>query len=160
MNNFVYKKLGENASDLLKIVKYSVVADEKEEIDYLKIGISLKEVATDTTDMPYNSLITLVDKDNNPINFEFSKTLKIERIYEIKVPKEDITFLKRVKIPVKSFRLDYHFPEANVKLVASCFGTLAFSSEGSIKIIHEQDHVSVESYSWLLPGNGVFVVAV
>ncbi|HNN71458.1 MAG TPA: hypothetical protein PKG89_09465, partial [Ferruginibacter sp.] len=64
------------------------------------------------------------------------------------------------KIPVKSFRLDYHFPVQGVKLFASCFGTMAFSEAGNMKIIHEEDHISVESYSWLLPGNGVFVVAV
>jgi hypothetical protein len=160
MTNFLYKRPEENVNDLFKISKYSVFADEKDEVDFVKAGMQLKVAISDATDMPYNTIISITDKDNNPINLEFSKWLKIEKIYEIKVPKEDRTFLKRVKIPVKSFRLDYHFPDSHVKLVASCFGTLAFSTEGSMKIIHEIDHISIESYSWLLPGNGVFVVAI
>ncbi len=157
--NYIYKKANEDVNDVFKMIKYAVSIDDGPEVDYVKNGIKNKEAISDATDMPYNSLVTLVDKDNNPINFEFSRSIKIEKIFEVRVPKDDITFLKRVNIPVKSFRLDYSFPNSDVKLVASCFGTLAFSNEGNMKIIHESDHISIESYSWLLPGNGVFVVA-
>jgi len=160
VRNFFYKKENENVGDMFKILKYVVTADDKKEIDYMKEGIKIIESPSDTTDMPYNVQTSIVNKDNNPLEFEFIKWLKIEKIWEVRVPKADITFLKRVKIPVKSFRLDYHFPDSGVKLVAACFGTLALSDEGNIKIIHEDDHVSIESYTWLLPGNGAYVVTI
>ncbi len=156
---FVYKNESEPVDDILKVLKYTVASDDKEEIDYIKQGMKIKETPSDVTDMTYNSQLTIVRKDNLPLEFEFSKNLKIEKIYEVRVPKTDNTFLKRLTIPVKSFRFDYHFPDSNVKLIGACFGTLSFSNEGNIKIIHESDHISIESYSWLLPGNGVFIVA-
>ncbi len=156
---FVFKQEGDTTDHLLKILKYSVIVDDKEEVDYLQKGIIVKEVPTETTDMAYNTKLTVSTKDNNTLEFEFSKTLKIEKVYEMRVPKSDNTYLKRVTIPVKSFRLDYHFPENNVKLVGACFGTLSLSNDGNIKIINEVDHISIEAYCWLLPGNGVFIVS-
>ncbi len=160
VKNYVYKEDGENVNDIYKLIKYSVSIDEKAEVDYVAEGIKIEEAAYDTNDMTYNTQLTIVTKDNKELEFEFSKSIRMEKIYEVRVPRSDITFLKRLNMHAKSFRLDYHFPNAGIKLVAACFGTLAFSPNGNIKIIHENDYISVESYTWLLPGNGVFVVAV
>jgi hypothetical protein len=159
VKSLLMKQAGEQIDELFKVLKFSVTIDDQEERDYL-LDLSIQESAADLELLNYNTQVVLQDKNGKPLFFEFNKSLKIERIYQVRVPKTDITFVKRLTMPAKSFRLDYHHSDPGCKLVGSCFGTLSFSNDGSLKVNHNENHISIEAYTWLLPGNGVIIVTV
>ena len=67
----------------------------------LQIDSSTNQISIETTDIfrtgvQYNSSINLEYNNSKTIEFEFEDRLKVERITELIVPKEDLTYSKRL----------------------------------------------------------------
>ena len=150
---------GEELEDVYKVVKITVKVDDNDEQDITsKIIIAKKKIYE--TDIHFDTVVTWLDQENKDLSIEFTKSLLINRIVEIRTAVTDVTFFKRVKMPVKSFKIDYHYAGNDLKLVGSCFGTLSYPNSGGIRVIQELNYISIESFVWMLPGNGIFIVKV
>lgn len=117
----------------------------------------------------YDTKVLLTSKDdvNKNINedkdelfgikVEFFDNIEVTIQYKIVIPKDDICFSKRMRHPVKNFRLDYSYKSDDVKLYGQLFGTEIKQSDISIKFTADNS-ISLETFDWLLPDNGAIVV--
>ena len=110
----------------------------------------------------YDTKIILYGVDNQNqktqgIKATFKDQLEVHIEYNIKVPKDDICFSKRLRHPVRNFRLDYSYNSPNVKLYGQLFGTEIKQSDISVKYMGD-NNISLETFDWLLPDNGAIVV--
>jgi hypothetical protein len=149
-----------NVDDFLKIHKLTIKIDDGKEEDYTSQIIIKKELTTEP-EFRYNSILSWAFKDNNPLQFSFKKSIQISRVFEVRTSMTDITFIKRVTLPVKSFKIDYNYNgNENIRLIGTCFGTLVYPNVGKMNVIEGDNYISIESFSWMLPGNGIFIVKV
>jgi hypothetical protein len=125
----------------------------KEDEDY-----KLKDTESVDVDSMYNAFIEVKDKDGNELLVEFEKNLIVSCEYETKVFKNEITYTNRLRYPAKSFRIDFHIDDKNSNLHGQLFGTLLDTIKYKINHYNENRSLIIESYDWLLPKNGVFVV--
>ena len=90
---------------------------------------------------------------------DFIDNIEVKMQVRVKVLKDDPCFSKRIRRPVKNFRLDYSYNNGNdgVKLVGQLFGTEIKQSDIQIKYMSDT-HISIETFDWLLPSNGAIVV--
>jgi len=89
---------------------------------------------------------------------DFNDNLRVRMYYTIIINKNDVCFTERLRYPTKNFRLDYSHKDPNVKLHGQIFGTGIKQSDISIKY-NDKNNLSLETYDWLLPENGVIVVS-
>lgn len=108
----------------------------------------------------YNKKIFISDKEGNEgnkgVRVEFNDYIEVKMRYKIAVPKNDLCFTKRLQHPAKNFRLDYSCDDNDRKLYGQIFGTEIKQSDISIK--YAKNSISLETFDWLLPGNGAIVV--
>lgn len=108
----------------------------------------------------YNKKVILKDKSSNDgrvgIRVDFKDHIDVSMNYKIRVPMDDPCFSKRLQHPVKNFRLDYTCENDNVELYGQVFGTEIKQSDVSIKYTNHS--ISLETFDWLIPGNGAIVV--
>ena len=150
---------GKTVDDIYKFEKFTVKIDDGVTKD-ITSDVKLVGHNINEPDIHFNTVVTLEDKSGNPLSFDYTNTLEINRIIIIETPAVDNTFIKRVTIPVKSFKIDYGYSGNDLKLIGSCFGTLSYSNDGGMKIIQGGSYISIESFTWLLPGNGVMIVKI
>ncbi|MEP7164565.1 MAG: hypothetical protein ABI741_07720 [Ferruginibacter sp.] len=150
---------GQVVDDVYKISNLTVKIDDDDEKD---ITAQVKVLPSDVTqtDIHYSFGIYWADLQGNPLTFDFTKSLTIKKVVIVITKKTDINYYKRVTMPVKSFKIDYTYSGSDLKLIGSCFGTLSYPTEGGMKIIQEDSYISIESFNWMLPGNGIFIVKV
>ncbi len=156
---------------IFSICHFYVSIDGAERVDIKDmIGYDIKKL--DVQDEYYNTSVKLVyahdsgngikrmskDNKNSGIFVEYKKSVKVEIDYEIFLPIEDNHFTNRLKYPTKSFRIDcICHDDNNVRLYGQLLGT--FTDNSKIKISHPKDNIiSIESFDWLLPRNGVFII--
>jgi len=158
----VYLQLGagEVHTDHYKVLNFIVIADDNAEVDY-KDKIEITKTDIDQPDIHYNSQLTFTSKGTTtPLSIDFNNSIKIFKTIEVKTPITDITYIKRVKIPVKALNIQCNYQGNDLRLVGSCFGALSFPDNKGIRVIQEQNTISIESYNWILPGDGIFIVKV
>lgn len=151
---------GQSVNNIFKVLKLTVKIDDQPESDYTS-NVEIKENKINKSDIPFDRELVWYDKKSNSVlAFDYTNSIIINRVTEVRTPKSDITYIKRVKKPVKSLKVDYSYGGHDLKLVGSCFGTLSYSNDGGMKIIQEDNYISIESFNWLLPGNGIFIVKI
>jgi hypothetical protein len=155
--SYISVPIGEDATSFLTITKLTIKIDDGIEIDYTpKVKIHSSKV--NDAEFLYNTVFSWVDETGKDLEIEYNKSLLVNRVYEIKTPKDDITFIKRVTLPTKSLKIDYSYNGSDLRLIGSCFGTLSYSNDNGMKVIQDDNYISIESFDWLLPGNGIFIV--
>ena len=135
----------------------------------------------------YNAGFHLVTKDNKTINQEslskglptddvgyelsqepagdaqltvsFADNVRVKLKFSLIVPVDDNHFTKRLKYSTKSYRLDYSIADPGQRLTGQLFGTLIEQSQIEINETDDDRHISIESFEWLLPKSGAFVVS-
>lgn len=166
------EELGEvDESDIKRIFNiryFNVTIDDHKKIDikdklkYLPSTLGSSEDYYNTRILlsisPFEGFKDKIEGNNaNGIFVEYKKEIRVEICYEIYTPIEDNHFTNRLKYPAKSFRLDCICNDDKVRFYGELLGT--FTENSKIKISHASDNIlSIESFEWLLPRNGVFVV--
>lgn len=158
-NTLVYKDDEKPIEEIFKVKKFKITIDDNEPIE-LAEDISIESNYIYRTGVQYNCAISLKYKNSDKIEFEFDDKLKVERITDLIVSKNDLTYSKRLTVPTKNFRLDYIFNEKSIELFGSFYGTLSSPNKGNMKILNQKNQISMESYNWMLPGNGVFIIGI
>ncbi len=158
-----------NARRIFNIQYFFITIDDGDRTDIVdELVYNYKPLGA--TDDYYNTLIELsrepnhsektrlnIDTKKTCINIPFKKEIKVDIAYDIYLPTEDNHFTNRLKYPAKSYRVDCICEDTNVKFYGQLLGT--FTQNSAIKINHPADHIwNIESYEWLLPRNGVFVI--
>lgn len=145
------------AETYLKILRLTVKVDDDDEKD-ITATVKIKNTTINDAEFQCNTVLSWVDGTGKDLEIEYTKSLLVNRVYEIRTPKTDMTFIKRVTLPVKSLKIDYTYIGDDLKLIGSCFGTLSYSNDNGMKVIQDDNYISIESFNWLLPGNGIFIV--
>lgn len=161
IKNIVFVKEGEDEKDSIKDLKITCIKDNNESIDFTN-RVKLETKSLIDKDEFYNTEIyieTTEQKDNDlrGIRIDFNDNIEIHIEYKIKVHKDDICFTKRLRRPVKNFRLDYIYNDNDRKVFGQIIGTEIKQSDINIKYT-SKNSISLETFDWLLPDNGVFVV--
>jgi hypothetical protein len=156
---YLFLNGGADIKDVFEVINLSVKIDDNNEQN-LTNEIDIKHNPIDMPDIHFDTEIVWQNKQGISLSFDFSKHILIKRTIIVKTPIEDIMFIKRVKMPVKSFIIDYSYKGDDLKLIGTCFGTLSYSNDGGMKIIQEDGNISIESFNWLLPGNGIVIIKV
>lgn len=99
-----------------------------------------------------------IDSKVDGFRVDFNDNLKVRMYYTIIINKNDVCFTERLRYPCKNFRLDYSHKDPNVKLHGQIFGTGIKQSDISIRYA-DKNNISLETFDWLLPENGVIVVS-
>ena len=89
-------------------------------------------------------------KDNIRVKFE----------YEVSVPKDDISYTKRLRYPVKYFSLNYSLDETitDMTVVGQIIGTLINQPDITAEMSDNKKRIILKTQNWLLPKNGAMVV--
>lgn len=148
-------------SDIFKIENFKIGIDDGELID-ITDKIQLQEkINHDDLQNGYNSNISLSYNNSGKMEFEFKKILRVERTTVIVVPSKDFSYSKRITDPIKNYRIDYSFNDPNIILKGTMYSTLSSPNNGgNIEIINNNNNISMESHNWLLPGNGLYIIAI
>lgn len=88
---------------------------------------------------------------------QFYDSVSVKFKYKQINPESDNHFTKRLKYSAQSYRLDYYC-DYDTHLFGQLFGTLIDQSNISINLSMDGRHISIESFDWLLPKSGAFVV--
>ncbi|MDR1714967.1 MAG: hypothetical protein LBS20_03905 [Prevotella sp.] len=99
-----------------------------------------------------------IKKELDGFKIIFKDKITVKMHYTIAVPINDLLYTKRLRHPVKYFRLDYSFNHTDSKLFGQLIGTLIDQSKISTNMSEDGKHLSIETFDWLLPKNGVVVV--
>ncbi|MDE5785154.1 MAG: hypothetical protein K2H98_01340, partial [Duncaniella sp.] len=148
---------GDRPQDAIKDLKILCTVDNFPQDD---LSESIELISEDIREDFYNKKLILVEKDRNDkhegIRIEFNDQIKVTMRYKIKVPSSDLCFTKRLKHPAENFRLDYTCIDQNTKLYGQLFGTEI--KQSNISINYTGSSISIETFDWLLPGNGAMVI--
>ncbi len=147
------------AENYMNLKRFTVKIDDQPEMDITNdVKITLEKIVDAEYD--FDSVLSWVRKNGEELKIEYHRELLVNRIFTLKTPNTDITFMKRLTLPVKSLKIDYSYSGPTpYKLIGSCFGTLSYSpNDNSMKVIQNEKNISIESFNWLLPGNGIFIV--
>ena len=87
----------------------------------------------------------------------FCDKITVNMKYCTIVPTNDLLYTKRLRYPVKYFRLDYSFDHEDSNLIGQLIGTLIDQSKISTNVSDDGKHISIETFDWLLPKNGVVI---
>jgi hypothetical protein len=102
----------------------------------------------------------LKDSSQAGLFVTFRDKIRVKFEYEVNVPKDDISYTKRLRYPVKYFTLDYSIG-ANVEgmtVVGQILGTLIDQSDIFTEISDDKKRIILKTQNWLLPKNGAVVV--
>jgi len=158
-NNLLFVPVGKNESDVRKLKNFIVTSDNGKTKDIAdRIKIKYEKISRSSSSYNYSSCFSVDDKDF--IELKFGKKLNIEYTEERFIPIYDNIFIYRLVRPCKSFSIEYLYNNDKKSVVGTCFGTLSKVSTGQIDTIHMDCGIKIESYAWLLPGDGVFISSV
>lgn len=144
-------------------LRVSYIKDDEDEIVVKEEDYDLKRTRIEDKDEFYNTQIVLESRSKKDtdkkagIRVDFKDNLQVRLRYKIKVHKDDICYTKRLRHPVKNFRLDYSYSDMTGKLYGQIFGTEMKQSDVSIRY-PSKDSITLETFDWLLPDNGAIVV--
>lgn len=161
-SNLILKKDGE-INDFISNLKIEYKIDENDKLEFAPNSYKIEESPLNNKVEFYDTKLMLCGISNDGqtesrgIKVCFKKSLEVHMEYRIKVPKDDICFSKRMRHPVKNFRLDYSYINSQIKLFGQIFGTGLKQSDISIKYLAD-NIISLETFDWLLPDNGAIVV--
>ncbi len=147
--------------ELFKINKLTVKIDNQNTIDYSdKIEYRFSEEKNDKSPA-HNHFVSLLEKgtDNN-LSFRFKDKLEIEIEDERIVPENDNIYVKRIKNPTKNFQIHYSVVNMNCKLQGACLGATVGIPLKPTRTVMTEKSISIESFDWLLPGNGIMIAAI
>lgn len=122
---------------------------EKERMDKLG-GSPQEELSYEMMDDSSQAGLYVTFRDKIRVKFE----------YEVVVPKDDISYTKRLRYPVKYFTLDYSFDASvnDMTVVGQIIGTLIDQPDISAEISDDKKRITLKTKNWLLPKNGAVVV--
>lgn len=161
-SNLILKKNGD-VNDFISHLKIEYKIDDNDKLEFAHNSYKIESTSLNNKVEFYDTKLMLcgISNDSQPesrgIKVCFKKTLEVHMEYRIKVPKDDICFSKRMRHPVKNFRLDYSYTNSQIKLFGQIFGTELKQSDISIKYLAD-NIISLETFDWLLPDNGAIVV--
>lgn len=144
----------------LTIKSLSVKTDDHTMIDVSKFAVVSFEPCVDS-DFGYKCQTQIKDSRNDKEfewEFEDSITINMEEIRL--VPKKDDVYTKKFLLPVKNCQLQYISDEKDIRLAGSCFSTFSGNFPEDINVVRNNHSISIESKTWLLPGNGMFVAEI
>lgn len=146
--------------DVFKVTKLKVKIDGNGEDD-LTSQVKYTCQANKDSSAGYDLQVSVNKEDGTPFKWEYESSLELE-IEDVRlVPEHDNIFIKRIsEHPVKSYRINYVVNNMDCKLDGTCFGTLAQVSSGEIRVVRQENSISIESFSWLLPGNGLIIATI
>jgi hypothetical protein len=148
---------GNPTADLFKILKFKVRIDQGVEEDWVD-RVVCKRVDNSDSSVGHKVHIYFTDKNDQPIKWAYDKTIEIEVEDQRLVPAHDNIYVKRIdKTPIKNLHITYKIDGMNCKLEGNCFGTLSSTSSGTIRVVRHDNSIGIESFSWLLPGNGIMI---
>lgn len=147
--------------NLFKVNKFAVKIDDNPSID---LATKVDYKFTDDNDdakQGHNFVVSLVEKGiDKPFSFRFGTTLEIEIEDERLVPNNDNIYTKRIKLPTKNFQIHYNVIGMECKLQGVCLGTMLKGHMGHLRTVTNENSISIESFDWLLPGNGIMIAAI
>ena len=89
----------------------------------------------------------------------FRKKIQVKLEYDLAVPKDDVSYTKRLKYPVKLFNIDYSLNELpDYTVVGQLIGTLMDQPDVTIDLSEDKKRVTLRTHNWLLPKNGAVIV--
>lgn len=144
-------------------LKISYTIDDEDKIEIKEDDYEFVKTIIENKDEFYNTKIVLDSKNKKSteqmkgIRVDFKDNLQVRIQYKIKVHIDDICYTKRLRHPVKNFRLDYSYSNMTGKLYGQIFGTEMKQSDVSIRY-PSKDSITLETFDWLLPDNGAIVV--
>lgn len=154
----------ETNGDAIREMRIIYRKDEEEKVELIQNqDFELKYEKLREKDEYYNMEVYLDTKNKKSsdlkpgIRIDFKDSLEVHLEYKIEVHKDDICFTKRMRHPVKNFRLDYSYRDMEGKLYGQIFGTEIKQCDISIKYPTSYS-ISLETFDWLLPDNGAIVV--
>lgn len=152
-----------NVNDVISELEISCLKDDNEKIEYTSEQYDLIKESVKRNNEFYNAWVRLYEKNTKTkpiepgIRIDFKDNIRVHIQYKIKVHKDDICFTKRLQYPVKNFRLDYSCAQKDAKLYGQIFGTNIKQNDISIRQ-PSSNAISLESFEWILPGDGAIVV--
>ena len=92
------------------------------------------------------------------ITVHFTKEVRVIVEYDVRIPIEDVNYTNRLKYPAKSYRIDCYCKQDGMKFYGQLFGT--FTRQSRISMISREDLFTLESFEWLLPRNGAYIILI
>ncbi len=176
----IYLSEGRNLSDIFVIKHFSIKIDG-DPFKNITNDVIIKDSVLNTKSDFYNKKVVIntnngkkIKGKNNTENDEiipsadnshqeqlivsFTDKIHVKLEYCVKVPSTDNHYTKRLRYPVKYYRLDYFVDDDDSKLYGQLIGTLMDQSKIVTNFSEDGKSLTIETFDWLLPQNGVFVV--
>jgi len=176
----IYLEKSQNISEVFQILSFKISIDKNKEVDLKdivklhtsdlnikadsynkKLYITTKngeKLSQDRLSKQVNEYANEIEHNSENLYVIFTDKIHVTLEYSLEVPSKDNHFTKRMKYPVKYFRLDYSIDDTSMKLYGQLIGTLMDQSNITSRYSDERNSISIETFNWLLPQNGVFVV--
>ncbi len=104
-------------------------------------------------------LYEVVDNADNKMYVKFSDKIHVKLEYEIVTPESDLCYTKRLRYPVKYFRLDYSIDDSlEYSLTGQLIGTMLDQFDVSTEMFGNNKRICLSTHNWLLPKNGAVIV--
>lgn len=145
-----------DCAKLIELKKVTIKTDlettPKDITEIVKLSPSINETRHPNYNYRINYLINLEDP-----SYSFNNEITVE-IEEIRyIVDSDQIYIQRVNVPSKNLLINYSYSNPNFKLKIEGFGIDANMTDGKFIKTENGNSVMFESFSWLLPGNGIIV---
>lgn len=119
-----------------------------------------KDIYNDQKEYSEIEYVDITNEENfiSHIDVLFTDEISVKLKYRQLLPEADKHFTKRLKYSTESYRIDYSCDEHNIQLFGQLFGPMIDQSHISIQLSDDKKRLSMESFDWLLPGSGSFIV--
>lgn len=157
---FLHEIRGQEHDDnIYKLNKLWVKIDDLPPEDITaKVTIAARPHEENNTNYTYQRTITY--KDGTPIVWKYKRKMQFEIHDQRIVPEFDNVYIKRINDnPVKSLVVSYKTVNMNCRLEGTCLATLSSATDGDIRVVKQDSAITIESFKWLLPGNGIMIAA-
>lgn len=102
--------------------------------------------------------VTSREHYSHVLNVLFAEKVSVKIKYKQLLPDADKHFTKRLRYSTASYRIDYYCEDEETQLFGQLFGPLLNHKNISISLSGDKGKLSMESFNWLLPGSGAFIV--
>jgi hypothetical protein len=149
----------EHDKDIYKLRKLWVKIDDNPPEDITsKVIIAARPHEENNTNYTYQRTITFAD--GSPIVWKYKRKMQFEIHDQRIVPEFDNVYIKRINDnPVKSLVVSYKTVNMDCRLEGTCLATLSSATDGDIRVVKQDSAITIESFKWLLPGNGIMIAA-
>lgn len=145
--------------DLFKLNKLIVSTDNSKEKKNLTDFFEPKIDSIEVKHPDYNSRIVFTKGNNCPaLTFNSEIVIEIEDVRYIAY--SDPIYVMRVNKPTKNFSINYIYYNKGFRLKIECFAANANFTDGSFIKVENDQSVTLDVLSWLLPGNGILVATI